>query len=87
MFQDALLVDKLEKENKLKQITSDKKLTEKLEQDFNMDKGEASTVAVGIKDKGSVIATDNRQGRKAVVINGLPLIGSIEITVSLFKKK
>jgi len=36
MFQDALLVDKLEKENKLKQITSDKKLTEKLEENVKV---------------------------------------------------
>ncbi len=86
MFQDAFLVDKLQKENKLKQVDSDRKMVEKLVQDFNMGKGEASTIAVAIKEK-SMVATDDKQGRKAAKINNLALLSSIQVTISLYKKK
>jgi len=85
LFKDALLFKKLKEENKIKIVKSDNILTKKLELDFNMGEGEASVIALGIKDK-IIVATDNRQGRKAAEINNLPLIGSIEIIISLFKK-
>ncbi len=83
---DALLVERLVKESKLKVIDIDKKLSQKVADDFNMGKGEASTIAAAISGK-CIAATDNRQGRKAAVVNNIPLVGSPEIVVSLCREK
>lgn len=87
MFQDALLVERLKENKKLKIIKEDQTITQKFMQDFNMGKGEASIVAIAIKEKESIIFTDNRQGRKAAIINNLPLAGSIEMVIHLYQKK
>ena len=60
---------------------------EKIKNDFNMGKGEASIIAAALENKGKVIITDNKQGRKAATIHNLPLAGSIEIIIDLYKKK
>ncbi len=86
MFADALMIERLSKEGKLKFASDEEKAREKLEKDFNMGKGEAATISVAITNKKGVI-TDNRQGRKAATINNLPLIGSIEIVVDLYKRR
>ena len=85
MFADALLVERLKKENKITLVTFDKELMDKLVADFNMGEGEASSIAVCLKDKSLMLATDNLQGRKAANINSILLVGSIEMIVSLFK--
>ncbi len=87
MSTDALLLERLYNEKKMSVISADNTLTKKIMTDFNMGKGEASTIAVGLKEKDSIVATDNRQGRKAALVNGLPLIGSVEMIVSLYKRK
>lgn len=86
MFADALLVEQLNKEKRVKFAKAVKEAMEKLMKDFNMGKGEASAVAAAIMMKGAVI-TDNRQGRTAAMINGLPFLGSIEIVVDLHRKR
>ncbi len=85
MFLDALLLERLLKERIIEAVKTDKTLTKKLMKDFNMGEGEASIITRGIKE-GSIIATDNRQGRKVAQINNLPIIGSIEIIVNLYQK-
>lgn len=85
MFKDALLVEKLAIEKKINLVKTNSALMNKLAKDFNMGFGEASTIAVAIKQK-HIVATDNRQGRKAVEINSMHLVGSLEIIVSLFRK-
>ncbi len=87
MFPDALLIEKLVKELKIKVISTDLKLTLRLEQDFNMGSGEASVIAEGIRFPDKIVATDNRQGRMAAKINKVKVIGSIEIIVALYKSK
>lgn len=87
MFPDALLIQRLRDDKKLKIIKEDLALTKKLVQDFNLGLGEASVVASAIKEEGSVVFTDNRQGRKAAAINNLPVVGSIEMVVNLCQKK
>jgi predicted nucleic acid-binding protein len=87
MFADALLVERLNKEKKIKLVMPDTELFNKLAKDFNMGKGEASVIAACVEEKGSIVATDNKQGRKAASVNALPLIGSVEIVVDLFRRK
>ena len=86
-FQDALLFERLHNLKKIKIIKANLKLSEKIKQDFNMGKGEASVIAAGIGEKETIVATDNRQGRKAALINNFHLIGSIELVVILYKRK
>ncbi len=86
MFKDALLIEKLKKENKINIIKTDAVLKKKMMQDFNMGDGEASVISSAVK-KNIIVAIDNKQGRKAAEINNLKLVGSIEIIVSLLKKK
>lgn len=87
MFPDSLLLERLQKEGKIRLIEADQKILEKMTLDFNMGKGEASTIAVGIKENNMLIVTDNRQGRKAALVNNLPLAGSPEMVAVLLKKK
>lgn len=87
MFPDALLLERLNNEKKVVIVSTVAELQHKLQTDFNMGKGEASVIAVGITEKNSFVATDNKQGRKVAQINNIPLIGSIEIIVSLYQQK
>lgn len=87
MFADALLLERLNKEKAISTSVSEEKLTQKLMKDFNMGNGEASTIAAAISEKEGIVATDNRQGRKAASVNNLQLVGSIDIVVALFRKK
>ncbi|MEK6950097.1 MAG: hypothetical protein AABX13_00030 [Nanoarchaeota archaeon] len=84
-FQDALLLERLAREKKIKIIEAPSASRRRIQRDFRMGEGEASTIALGIKER-AIVATDNRQGRKAARIYGLPLVGSIDIVVSLTKK-
>ena len=86
MFPDALLIDKLDAEGKIKRVEDNPKLTNKIAQDFNMGLGEASTISAALDRKG-VVGTDNLQGRKAAQVNGLGLIGSPEVIVYLYRQK
>jgi len=86
MFIDALITERLIKENKLNIISYNKNIAKKLLGDFNMGIGEASTIAAALKQK-CIIATDNKQGRKVATINNLNIVGSPDIIVSLWKKK
>lgn len=87
MFPDALLVERLHNEEKIAIEKIEGKMTRKLIQDFNMGAGESSTLALGLKNQKMIVATDNKQGRKAATIFNLLLVGSIEVIVSLFKRK
>lgn len=87
LFPDAFLIERLVREQKIKVISTDSRLTLKLEGDFNMGSGEASVVAEGIRFPDKIVATDNRQGRMAAKINNIKVIGSIEIIVALYKSK
>ena len=82
-FKDALLTERLKETNKIKIVKPDTILMNKLMKDFNMGEGEASTVAIAIKDKNTITATDNKQGRNATKINNMPLVGSPDIIVAL----
>ncbi|MBI5002854.1 hypothetical protein HZC31_05685 [Candidatus Woesearchaeota archaeon] len=87
LFADALLLDRLLNEKKIRNVFHPKEITEKIMNDYNMGKGEASIIAVGLKEKEIIIVTDNLQGRKVAKVFELPLVGSIECIVSLYKNK
>jgi predicted nucleic acid-binding protein len=87
LFPDALLVEKLKNEQKIKIEIADSKLTKKFEQDFKMGAGEASIVSAGVNDRSKIVVTDNRQGRIAAKINNLQLAGSLDLIVALYQQQ
>lgn len=87
LFPDALLVERLSNEKKLVMCSVSKTAARKIATDFNMGIGEASVIVGALAHSGWCVATDNRQGRSAAKIFNLPLIGSIEIVVHLWKQK
>lgn len=87
MFTDALILEKLYGQKRIHFTQANQKIVKKIMEDFHMGRGEASTIAVSLTEKKVVTVTDNRQGRKAAMINNLPLVGSIEIIVNLYKTK
>lgn len=87
LLPDALLLERLKNENKVKVISSNLALTQKIMHDYAMGIGEASVISIAIKEKEIIVATDNMQGRKVANLMNIPLVGSIEIVVSLHKKK
>lgn len=85
---DALLTERLIEERILTlAATENPKLRDALMQDFSMGIGEADTFALSIEKGFDAVATDNKQGRKAALVNSLKLIGSPEIVMALFKTK
>jgi predicted nucleic acid-binding protein len=55
--------------------------------DFGMGAGEAETLALFLEGRGrsGAVATDNRQARRAASVHGIPVVGSPELVVSLFR--
>ena len=86
LFPDALLFERLVNEKKITVVFAPEKVSKKLQRDFNMGAGESSVIAVGITENKALVATDNKQGRMAAHVNDLPLVGSIDIVISLYKK-
>lgn len=85
-FIDALLTERLVKEDKIKiSKVKNNNLVKKLIIDFNLGIGEAETLALTLCRQCGVISTDNKQGRKAAIIHNLNLVGSIDIVISLSK--
>jgi len=86
LLSDALLIERLHKEGKVRVSKADDRMTKVIAKGFNMGDGEASTLALALEHKGLIVATDNRQGRKAAEIHDVPMVGSVEILVRLFEK-
>ena len=85
-FADALLIEKLVKEKKIKIIdVTSTGLIKKLVQDFNLGVGEAETLALAIDEQCDAVLTDNKQGRKTALVYNLNLIGSIDAITALYK--
>ena len=85
-FADALLTERLVKEQKINVanvVNND--LIKKLMADFNLGIGEAETLVLVLEKQCEIIVTDNRQGRKAALIYGLNLVGSVDVLIALHK--
>lgn len=84
-FADALLTEKLV-QNKIITIkdVENKKMRDMIRHNFGMGIGEADIIALALEEN-QMIATDNKQGRKAASVNSLKLIGSPEIVFALAK--
>ena len=82
---DALYMQELVKERKIKITEFDKKLCEKFRKDFNIGLGEASVIALSASKKMNLITDDNK-ARKVGKVIGLDVLSSLDFPVILYKK-
>ncbi len=84
-FADALLTERLvQNKTIITKEVENKKMRNMIKHDFGMGMGEADAITLAFEED-EIIATDNKQGRKAATVNSLKLIGSPEIVVALAK--
>ena len=85
---DALISERLYQQQKL-QVVMPKNiaLIKKCATDFGMGLGEAQVIVHSLSEHVGVVATDNKQGRKAARVHNLQTVGSIEIIVALYRLK
>ena len=83
---DALLLERLVEEKKIAvEHQLNKDCVQKIILDFGAGMGEAESLALALTTKDKIIVTDNKQGRKVAKIQGLNLLGSIDVVVALRK--
>ncbi len=82
---DALYMQELVKEEKIKVIKVDNNLTEKFRKDFNLGLGEASVIALAINQKIPMITDDNK-ARKVGKVLGLDVLSSLDLPLILYEK-
>ncbi len=83
---DALYLQELAKEGKIKIVKIESRLAEKFKKDFNLGPGEASIIALSIKQK-IPMTTDDNKARKIGKILGLQVLPSLNFPVILYRKK
>lgn len=82
---DALYLQELVREGKIKIETAEKELAEKLGKDFGLGAGESTAIALSKKQK-IPIATDDNKARKTGKILGLQILSSLNFPIILCKK-
>ena len=81
------MIEKLIRTNKLKVVGVERsKLSTKLMEDFHIDAGEAEAVALALKEKGSAVATDDRNAIRACKLLGVEFTTAIAILIRAFEK-
>ena len=68
-------------------IVSDRKLLQKLVEDFNIDLGEAEAITLALQKKGAMVATDDRNAIRACKLLKLDFITAIAILIRAAEKK
>ncbi len=85
-FLDAFLVERLVKEGKIKIEKVDKKIYEKIWKLFGLWAGEAEALGLALKTKCPLI-TDDKKCLNASKATNIKVITSLDVVISLFKKK
>lgn len=84
---DALMIQKAVDESRiLVRTTRNRKLVLKLEEDFNMGRGEAEAVALALQEKAQVVGIDDKRGINACKLTGVPFTTAIAILVRSWQK-
>ena len=65
----------------------DRKLPQKLMEDFNIDLGEAEAITLALQKKGAVVATDDRNAIRACKLLKIDFITAIAILIRAAEKK
>ena len=82
---DALYLQELVKEEKIKIVSVDRNLVEKFRKDFNLGLGESSVIALSIAQKIPMI-TDDDKARKVGKILGVTMLSSLDFPSVLYGK-
>ena len=84
---DVAVFKELIENKKIKVLKiKNKDSTNKLMEDFNIDKGEAEALVLSLQEKSAVIATDDKNAMKACKFLKIEFITSISILVRAFEK-
>ena len=84
---DAAVFKQLIENKKLKVLKiKNKDFSNKLMEDFNIEKGEAEALGLTLQEKAGVIATDDKNAMKACKFLKLEFITSISILIRAFEK-
>jgi predicted nucleic acid-binding protein len=82
---DALYLQELVEEEKIKIVPVDKNLVKKFRKDFNLGLGEASVIALAISQKMPMV-TDDDKARKIGKILGVSVLSSLDFPSVLYGK-
>ena len=79
---DGLVIQKALDESRIRCVrTKNRRLVLKLEQDFNLGKGEAEAIALALNEKAKLLAIDDKNGMNACKLLGVPFTTAIGILI------
>lgn len=86
--EEALVISEFVKEGRFEiQKSGDKKLVDKLMEDFNIDRGEAEALQLALKENAVAVATDDRNAIKAAKMLKIDFITALAFLIRAFEKK
>ena len=84
---DALMIRKTLDESRIKvRSVRNRKLVTKLEEDFNMGRGESEAVALALQEKALLVGIDDKNGINACKLAGIPFTTAVGILVRSCQK-
>jgi len=79
---DALFIRRALDESRIKvRIVRNRKLVIKLEDDFNMGRGESEAIALALEEKALLVGMDDKNGMNACKLAGIPFTTAVGILV------
>ena len=83
---DALLIKKRIEEGKIKVMDAHDKMIETIMKDFNINQGESEAIFLALKNKGSILATDDKNAINACKLLQIPFTTAIGILLRVKEK-
>jgi len=84
---DALFIRRALDESRIKvKSVRNKKLVTKLEEDFNMGRGESEAIALALEEKALLVCMDDKNGMNACKLAGIPFTTAVGILVRCREK-
>jgi predicted nucleic acid-binding protein len=79
---DALIIRRALNESRIKVVTGEnRRLVSKLAAEFSLGRGEAEAIAIGLAEKGSLVAIDDKNGINACKLLGVAFTTAIGILI------
>jgi predicted nucleic acid-binding protein len=77
---DSLMIQKAVEESRITvRSVRNRKLVLKLEQDFNMGRGESEAIALALQERAQLVGVDDKRGINACKLTGIPFTTAIAI--------
>ena len=84
--EDAFLIEKLVKENKIEVVKPNEKIKEQVRKLFGLSGGEQEAISLALEKRLSII-TDDKKCLNAAKAIGIDFITSLDVIVALYKKR